>query len=296
MKTIYTLPFILFSLLCNITYAQTDADDLLDSFGGEEETNITKATFKTTRLALGYSVENPSKQDLVFLISHHFGSINTGFYELYGLDKATMRLGFEYGVTDRLTLAIGRSTYNKTYDGYIKYKILQQSNGAKNIPATISLVSQTNYVLIKNDLPKDTYFITNNISYMLQALIARKFNKSFSAQIMPTIIHRNLVATKQDSNDKYALGAGARYKIGNRTSFNIEYHYLFENYDENINNSLTMGIDIETGGHVFQLFFTNSVQLSPLDFISNTTGDWTTGNLFFGFNLTRTFTLGNKKI
>ena len=154
-----------------------------------------------------------------------------------------------------------------------------------------------NYITLRNDYPEEGYYTSNRVNYLFQLLIARKFNKSFSAQLMPSLIHNNLVPTAEDKNDKYALGVGGRYKINNRISVNAEYHYLFPNqvvsYD--VNNSFTLGMDIETGGHVFQLFFTNSVQLNPLDFITNTSGDWTTGDFFFGFNITRTFTLGKKK-
>ena len=293
MKILYIALVLLFS---SVAYSQNDEDDLMGMFDNEEVVDYATATFKTTRLALGYSVENPAKQDLIFLISHHFGAVNTGVYEMFGLDQATIRIGFEYGITDKLTAGIGRSSYNKTYDGYLKYKILRQSTGAKNIPVTVNLVAGMNYITLRNDYPEEGYYTSNRINYLFQVLVARKFTKNFSAQIMPTLIHNNLVPTTEDKNDKYALGIGGRYKVSNRISVNAEYHYLFPNQVESyeVNNSFTLGMDIETGGHVFQLFFTNSVQLNPLDFIANTTGDWTTGNFFFGFNVTRTFTLGKK--
>ncbi len=288
---------ILILLFSTSIYAQKEEDDLMGMFDNNDVTNYTSATFKTTRLALGYSVENPAKQDLIFLISHHFGAVNTGAYEMFGLDQATIRIGFEYGITDRLTAGIGRSSYNKTYDGYLKYKILRQSSGATNMPVTVNFVTGMNYITLRNDYPEEGYNPSNRVNYLFQLLVARKFTKNFSAQIMPTFIHNNLVPTTEDNNDKYALGIGGRYKVSNRISVNAEYHYLFPNQIESyeVNDSFTIGMDIETGGHVFQLFFTNSVQLNPLDFIANTTGDWTTGNFFFGFNVTRTFTIGNKK-
>ena len=288
---------ILIVLFSTSIYAQKEEDDLMGMFDNNDITNYTSATFKTTRLALGYSVENPAKQDLIFLISHHFGAVNTGAYEMFGLDQATIRIGFEYGITDRLTAGIGRSSYNKTYDGYLKYKILRQSSGANNMPVTVNFVTGMNYITLRNDYPEEGYKHSNRVNYLFQILVARKFTKNFSAQIMPTLIHNNLVPTTNDKNDKYALGIGGRYKVSNRISVNAEYHYLFPNQIKSyeVNDSFTIGMDIETGGHVFQLFFTNSVQLNPLDFIANTTGDWTTGNFFFGFNVTRTFTIGNKK-
>ncbi len=291
MKTVLSLTLLALSSFG--VYAQNEEDDLMGMFDNEEVTNYTSATFKTTRLALGYSVENPAKQDLIFLISHHFGAVNTGAYEMFGLDQATIRIGFEYGITGRLTAGIGRSSYNKTYDSYLKYKLLRQSTGSSNMPVTVNLVTGINYITLRNDYPEQGYYTSNRINYLFQVLIARKFTKNFSAQIMPSLIHNNLVPTAKDKNDKFALGIGGRYKVSNRISVNAEYHYLFPNQvvSYEIKNSLTLGMDIETGGHVFQLFFTNSVQLNPLDFITNTTGDWTSGNFFFGFNVTRTFTL-----
>jgi hypothetical protein len=284
-------------ILFSTTVLAQEEDDLMDMFSDEETTDYTIATFKTTRLALGYSVENPAKQDLIFLISHHFGAVNTGFYEMFGLDQATIRIGFEYGITDRLMAGIGRSSYNKTYDGYLKYKVFRQSSGLKNMPVSVNAVVSMDYVTLKNEYPESDYFPTNRMNYLFQLLIARKFNKSFSLQIIPTLIHNNLVPTAEDKHDKLALGIGGRYKLNNRISVNAEYHYLFPNQviTKQVNNSLTLGMDIETGGHVFQLFFTNSVPLNPLDFIVNTTGNWSTGDVFFGFNITRTFTIGKKK-
>ena len=271
-------------------------DDLMDLFGEEETVNYTSATFKTTRLALGHSIENPAKNDLIFLISHHFGNISTGAYEFFGLDQATIRLGLEYGITDRLSIGYGRSSYNKTYDGFVKYKILRQSSGARRMPISVSALAGMSVNTLKWSNPDRENYFSSRLSYLYQVLIAKKFNKNLSLQLMPSMVHRNMVATYQDKNDIYTIGAGGRYKFTNRTSLNIEYHYVIPNqivsYD--YTNSLTVGFDIETGGHVFQLFFSNSVPINVSDFLTHTTDSWADGDIYFGFNISRVFTLKKK--
>ncbi len=286
-------------LLVSVIFLSTQLmaqDDLMDVFGEEETVSYTSATFKTTRLALGYSVENPVKNDLVFLISHHFGTINSGAYEFFGLDQATIRLGFEYGITNRLTAGIGRSSFNKTYDGYLKYKILQQSTGAKKMPLTMNLVAGTSLNSLKWAEPDRENYFSSRMTYMFQVLMARKFSKNFSLQLMPTVVHKNLVASTDDKNDIIIIGAGGRYKITNRTSVNVEYHYVLPDQivSYEYKNSLTVGFDIETGGHVFQLFFTNSVPINVTDFLTQTNDSWGNGDIYFGFNISRIFTLGKK--
>jgi len=271
-------------------------DDLMDLFDEEETIDYTTATFKTTRLALGYSIENPAKNDMIFLISHHFGKINGGAYEFFGLDQATIRLGFEYGITDRLAAGIGRSSYNKTYDGYLNYKIFRQSKGAKKMPVTMSFLAGTSINSLKWEEPNQENYFSSRMTYLFQMIVARKFNKNLSLQVMPSLVHKNLVATSDDKNDIFTLGAGGRYKFTKRTSINIEYHYVFPNQINSYEytNSLTIGFDIETGGHVFQLFFTNSVPINVTDFLTQTTDKWENGGIYFGFNIARTFSLGKK--
>lgn len=272
-------------------------EDLMDLFENEETIDYTSASFKTTRLALGYSIENPAKNDMIFLISHHFGKINSGAYEFFGLDQATIRLGFEYGITDRLTAGIGRSSFNKTYDGYLKYKILRQSSGAKQMPITLNFVGGLSINSLKWEDPEKEYIFSSRMTYLYQVLVARKFNKNLSLQLMPSLVHKNLVETTKDKNDIFTLGIGGRYKFTKRTSINLEYHYVIPNqitsYD--YTNSLTVGFDIETGGHVFQLFFTNSMPINVTDFLTQTTDKWENGDIYFGFNISRVFSFGNAR-
>lgn len=256
-------------------------------------TDYTTATFKTTRLINGHTVENVGKKVLDVKISHRFGKINGGGYELFGLDNATMRMGLDYGITNTLMVGIGRSTYQKTYDAFFKWKILRQSKGKKNMPLTMSYVPTIALKTLKfEDDTRENYY-TSRLYFTHQLIIGRKFSEGTSLQLMPTLVHRNLVQLAKDPNDLLALGFGGRQKLTKRVSLNVEYYYLLPDYKlTGTKNSLSVGFDIETGGHVFQLHFTNSQGMSERTFISETTGDWGKGDIFFGFNISRVFSIG----
>ncbi len=291
--------FLLFMLgiLFSIPYSVTAQDDLMDLFEEDEPTtNYTYATFKTTRISLGQSVENPATGNLIFDIQHHFGRVNGGAYEFFGLDEATLRLGFQYGITDWLALGIGRSTFNKTYDGSVKAKILRQSTGAVKMPVSISYFGSIAINSLKFEDESRTNYFSSRLSFANQILIARKFSNAISLQIIPTFIHRNLVETTTDDNDVWAIGAGGRFKLSNRISLNLEYYYVVsEQTASDYHDSFTIGFDIETGGHVFQLFFTNSQGIIEQHFIPQTTGNWLNGDIHFGFNISRAFVLKKPK-
>lgn len=275
--------------------AQDDLMALLES--GEETTDYTYATFKATRLVLGQSVENPAKGTLVFLIQHHFGYINSGGYELWGLDQATIRLGLDYGITDWLAIGVGRSSYKKTYDGYIKAKFLRQSTGAVKMPITMSYFGSLSLNSLKWSEPDRENYFSSRLAYTHQLLIARKFSSAISLQITPTLVHKNLVASTADKNDIFATGFGGRVKLTNRVSVNAEYFYVFPDQivTDEYDNSFSIGFDIETGGHVFQLFFTNSNPIFESGFITETHGKWSDGDIYFGFNISRVFTVVKPK-
>lgn len=278
-------------------FAQPDDDnDLLSLLGDEETTDYATATFKGTRVINMHSIENVAEGVLDFRISHRFGFLNTGPYEFFGLDGATLRLGFEYGITDRLMVGLGRSSNNKAFDAFGKFKILRQSSGKKNVPITLSIFSSVVCNTIKwSDPSRDNYF-SSRLSYTHQLLIGRKFNDSFSLQLTPTLVHRNLVQTAAEKNDVYALGIGGRQKLTKRTSLNAEYFYVMPNQlADKYTNSLSVGFDIETGGHVFQLHFTNSTGMLEPTFVTETVGDWLKGDVHFGFNISRVFTVKERK-
>jgi hypothetical protein len=268
----------------------------------EEETekdkkpDYTTATFKTTRLINGHSVENVAAGVLDFRISHRFGYVNGGAYELWGLDEASMRLGLDYGITKRWMIGIGRSTYQKQYDGFAKYKILRQSSGTRNMPITMSAIGSMMYKSLKFENPDRENYYSSNLYYSGQLLIARKFSESFSLQVMPTIVHYNLVETADTPNDLLSVGFGGRIKVSKRVSINAEYYYQFPEFKlPNTVNSLSLGVDIETGGHVFQIYCTNSTGMTERTYICETTEEFFDGYIRLGFTISRVFTIVKPK-
>jgi hypothetical protein len=284
---------ILFGLmLLFVAIPAVSQDDLMKMLDEDDKKKIdyTTATFKTTRLINGHSIENVDRGVLDVKISHRFGFLNTGGYELFGLDNATMRMGLDYGVSNRFMIGIGRSTFLKEYDAYAKFKLLQQSTGVKNIPISLSAFSSTILQSLKFYNPTRKNFFSSRLYYAHQLIIARKFSESFSLQLMPSIVHYNLVKGINDPNDLFSLGAGGRLKLSKRVSINAEYYYQLPKYRlAGTQNSLAIGFDIETGGHVFQLHFTNSTGMNEKAFITQTTGDFFKGDIHFGFNISRVF-------
>lgn len=274
-----------------VTQAQDDLLSLAEATDSADSGNITGA-FKATRLVNGHTVETNGQQELLFLISHRFGTLNSGAYNLFGLDQATIRLALEYGITNRLTAGIGRSSLEKTYDGFLKYKLLQQSRGEKPIPVTVTLFSSLAVNTLRSGNTEREVTFKSRLAYTHQLLVARKFSERLSVQLAPSLVHRNMVATRQDENNVYALGTGGRFKLTKRTSFNAEYYYVLpgETADDYI-NALSLGFDIETGGHVFQLIFTNAQGMVEKFFIPQNTGVWSDGDIYFGFNISRVFSL-----
>ena len=292
-----------FFLLMGMFYeaAAQDTTDLMNLLEKEmtstkDMTSYTTATFKTTRLVNGHSVENVAKGVMDVKISHRFGNLNEGFYELFGLDKATMRIGFDYGITNTLMIGVGRSTYQKTYDAFFKLKILRQSKGKRKMPITLSYLPTIAYRSLKWEDPTIKNHASSRLSYSHQLIIGRKFSEGTSLQLMPTFIHQNLVTGANDPNDLFAIGIGGRQKISKRISINVEYYYQLEDYKlPGTRNSLSVGFDIETGGHVFQVHFTNSPGMNERTFIADTKGGWDKGDILFGFNISRVFTIRNKR-
>lgn len=270
-----------------------DDEDLLSLLGEEEETiDYAIASFKTSRVINAHSLENTATGVLDLKISHRFGFLNTGIYELFGLDGATMRFGFDYGINDRLMVGWGRSTIEKAYDGFVKYKILRQSTGKKTMPITLAVMSATSVNTLRWQNPDRPNYFSSRLSYTHQVIIGRKFSDALTVQIMPTVVHRNLVKTTAESNDVYSLGLAFRQKLTRRIAINGEYFYVLPNQLANgYVNSMSIGFDIETGGHVFQLHFTNSTAMTEKGFITETSGDWFRGDIHFGFNVSRVFTI-----
>ncbi len=284
----------LFMLISVCSLAQDDLMNLLNENTPSATSYIT-ATFKSTRIMNGHSIERMPAGQLDFRISHRFGTLNSGAYEFFGLDQSNVHFGLEYGILNWLMVGIGRGSYEKTYDGFAKFSILRQSTGVKVMPLSLSVFSSIAMNSLKwADPTRDNYF-SSRLSYAGQLLIARKISPGISFQLTPGYVHRNLVATELDPNDLWSVGAGGRVKITKRISLNAEYFYLINANKTYMNqpvfNPLSVGIDIETGGHVFQLIFTNSLAMIEKGFIGETTGQWKHGDIHFGFNISRVFTL-----
>ncbi len=271
-----------------------DIDQLLDE-AADNSTEYATATFKSTRIINGHSIERMPARQLDFRISHRFGKINSGAYNLWGLDNsATIRFSLEYGITDWVMVGIGRGNYEKTFDGFLKFSILRQSKGDRNMPVSLSYFASSAVNSLKWTGTGSLNF-WDRVSYVQQLLVARKFNERLSLEINPTYIHRNMVETELDPNDVWAVGAGARFKLTKRFSLNAEYYYvvppLHDYRSQPVRNPLSIGVDIETGGHVFTVMVTNSVSMIEKGFIAETTGSWKDAGIHLGFNISRVFAL-----
>ncbi len=282
-------------------YAQTDTsgrdlEAMLGDAPGRSRHEYVSATFKATRLVTGHSIETLGAGVLDFRISHRFGTVNSGARNFFGLDGAVTRLGFDYGVTRWFTVGIGRSTYQKEVDGFAKIKLLRQTQDDA-VPLTLVYLGAMSVRTDDVSGPNNAdYPLTNRLFYSNQLLIARKFSERLSLQLMPTHIHYNLVSTRSEPNDVFAMGVGGRIKLSRRISFNAEYYYTLPGARLNgSKNALAVGVDIETGGHVFQLHFTNSTGMSERTYIGQTTDSWTDGGIHFGFNISRVFTIVRPK-
>ncbi len=295
---VYKITNIFFFLLfvCLNIFSQ-DLLDELETLDSAETHDYISATFKSTRIINSQSIEMPAKKEMLFIIAHRFGSFENKLYDIFGLDQATIRMGLEYTLpTDFICLSVGRSTYQKTYDAGIKIKMLRQQKGSKNIPISMSFYSAMAVSSLRWQNPDRVNYFTSRMSYAHQLMIARKFSDNFSLQLTPTILHKNLVKTKNEHNTFFSGGIGGRYKLNKRVAFTFEYFYFLTPLENipTVNgqtpvNTFSLGFDIETGGHVFSLHFTNAKAMYDPGIISETTEKWNDLGVHFGFNVNRTF-------
>jgi hypothetical protein len=279
--------------LAHPAQAQTDLlRDLEKQTTDSVKREVVAATFKGTHIINSQSVETPGQGTLAFLIQHRFGTLNSGAYEFFGLDQAVLRLSFEYGITDRLAVGVGRSSQEKTFDGFLKYKALQQTTGSRPMPVSVTLFASSAITTLKFNDPTVERTTASRVDYSYQVLIARKFSPSLSVQLMPTLVHRNYVAQAGMQNDVYAIGGGLRQKLTKRLALTADYFYLLPGYAaDTYHNALGVGVDIETGGHVFQLHLTNSKGMTEKFFVPQTDGNFFDGDIYFGFTVARNFTV-----
>ncbi len=294
----FTLPlvFIILALFASPAMAQDELMNLLNK-QNKPVIDYTSATFKSTMVVIAQSCENQPTGNLTFIFSHHFGAINTGYENLFGLKQSQVRLGLEYGVTDWLGMGVGLNTLQNTWDGYVKVKALRQSKGARKMPLTMSIFGSTAIYTTKWQDPNRKNYFSSRMSYCLQVIVARKFGQRFSLLISPTYVHLNLVPTYQDHNNIFSIGGAARFKISQRVSINAEYYYLLPKQivSRPAYSTFSTGVDIETGGHVFQIFLTNAMGENMESIITQTSGTWWNGDIFLGFNISRIFTVVKPK-
>ena len=273
-------------LFISISVSLHSQEDLLGLIDDNPKTIPVMATFKATRIVNAQSIEMPKPRILEFVILHRFGSMANGAYDLFGMDEAVIRFDLEYGFSDRLSIGIGRSSLNKTYDIFSKLKIVDQRTGHRSFPISLVLFTKMEIETIMKDMDmKDRY------TYDAQLLLAKKLNRSLSLQLMPTFIHRNLVETHNDHHDLISLGIGGRIKMTRRTSINFDTFFPIGRRGETYKQGWGIGYDIETGGHVFQLMVTNARGSFESEYIENASGAFEDLNLYLGFNISRAFYL-----
>ena len=278
------------SLTAFVSLAQED--DLLKELDNlnQNETRFELPAFKALQIGNLQSTKVVDNADLYMVVAHRFGTVNNGIDDFFGLDQANTKIQLLYGLLPNLQVGISRDSYEKTYSGTAKYKVFRQSD---IVPVNVSLYGSVD---VNSQLKTSVYpglKTSDRFSYTAQILASRSFSQKLSLQLAPIYVRHNL----QDLNytitptyNQILLGFGGRYKLLKRLSFNLDYAYNFsKNSNSLYNNPLTMGIDIETGGHVFQLLFTNSRASNDSSFLTETTGDWSKGEISFGFNIVRVF-------
>jgi hypothetical protein len=277
------------------TTAKAQNEDLLklvnDSSASQKA--WTTGAFKSSRVINGQSMEMLGKGVLDVRIMHRFGLISDGAKQFFGLDQASMRMGFDYGLGTNLTIGVGRSTLNKELDAFFKYRPVRQSDNG--MPFSLVWVSGIAvYTTPWADTSRKNYF-SSRVAYYHEIIIGRKFSNAFSLQLTPVVVHRNLVTNADQENNTFALGIGARLKLSKRTAFVVDYHPILAGREPGTKDPLSVGFDIETGGHVFQLHFSNSTGMNEKAFLTGTTSDFWKGDIRFGFNLSRVFQVNRKR-
>ena len=281
-------------LLVAVAMQSLSAQGLLDALneGVEEPTVPVSATFKDTRIVNVQSNETPAEGVLHFVIAHRFGTLSSGIYDLWGLDNAQMRMALDYGITDRLAVGVARNTYQKTLEANVKARLLRQSTGPEAFPISVTWYSVAMANGLRVSEEDQPYPVSRRLSYVHQAVVARKMSEKLSLALVPSFVHRNFVEESNDAHDLFLMGVGGRYKLGPRFSVNGEYHhFLTQTFGDAFSPSLSLGVDIETGGHVFQLHITNARGMFERSFLAEPAGSWADGDVYFGFNLSRVFTV-----
>lgn len=253
---------------------------------GAQEPDVKRNAFRGTRLVNAQSANLAENGELLLLIQHRFGDISGGFYELFGLDQASMRLGFEYGLAKNLNLGIGRSSFMKTYDGMAKLRLAQQTS---EFPLSVVATASGSLPTLSDVFPANYDNISGKFSGHAQLLLAKTVG-NFSLQVSPGLMNTGYFLFENKKHSFFTLGLGGSARVSGKMSLNLEYLHRFEN-DISKPKTFSAGVDIDTGGHLFQLMVSNGQQMFDQAFFTNSSGDWAKGKLFFGFNLIREFKL-----
>lgn len=286
MKKFFSFVFVFFT----IGYASAQ-DDLLDQLNAEKSTvkDIETTAFKGLQICNIQSTKLTSKGEWYMVISHRFGDLTLGLDNFFGLDNALTKIGGVYGVTNWLSLGATRHTYNKIYELTAKYKFTDQV--VNGFPVTIVGYNTMDInTALSTDLYPNLQF-TNRLAYSSQLLMSRKFSEALSFEIGGVYVHKNLFDEALELEDQYLVAVGGRCKLSKRLSVNLDYAYKVNQLANAplYQNPLTLGLDIETGGHVFQMVFSNSQPMNDVAVFTNATGNWNGGSLYFGFNMYRVF-------
>ena len=283
MKQIFTSTFLIFTL---IVFSQ---DELLSEIDTViEEPTYASAVFKGLKVINFESTKLVAKKGFNFIVSHRFGTVKNGFQNLFGLDEAVTHLNFVYGLSDNINISASRSSNQKIYEVATKFRLVNQQAG--KIPLTV-----VGYTSVLANTSLDTDNLTklefkHRLSYVAQLLVSRKMNNNLSLILSPTFFHDNYLTDDFQENSQYGVGFGGRYKLGKRWSLNTEYGVHLNRSENSLyKNPFSIGVDLETGGHVFQLLFTNSQSMNTNGVFGTSTGEWGESDVYFGFNLARSF-------
>lgn len=251
-----------------------------------------KATFKAPTVILNNSVKNLYQNTLNMSIYHSFGLVSSGINGFYGLDTgANIRLGLDYGITDRLSVGLGRTSLGKVVDGRLKYTLLQQMQDDTKGPLTVSLAGDWGITTVQRPFT-GSYTVGDRMNYLAQVMAARKFSDQFSLQVAPMFTHYNRVYPGEHNN-YVGIGLDGRLKLSDRIALALEYMPVL-NRNEGTYNTVAVAFNMETGGHVFQLFFTNARDLDQQGLLRGTRDNFWAGDFRFGFNINRIFWFNGK--
>jgi len=262
-------------------------------------------TFKDTRVINTHSVETLQKRQIDFRIGHRFGDLfgdRGGWSTFYGLENAAdVYFGFDFGLSDKLTVGISRTKgagqLKQLVNGTVKYRVLQQSTGEQSMPISLTALGILSYsTMAQSDRPEAINRFekgAHRMVYAVQLLIARKFSNRFSLQIVPSYVHRNVVPFG-DSNDLFSLGVAGRLQLTKALGIILDTTLPLSGSrpdDTDYYVPLGIGLEFDTGGHVFQINFTNSMGIVATDYIPYTTSNWLDNQFRLGFTISRIFNI-----